>query len=384
MRAAIILIGLGLALGAVPMAGPVQAQTNDHLKCYKIKGDLKLKGLLDLTTPQFGLEPGCKISKAKLFCVPATKSNVDVLDGSTKEPITPLPFSASPAPGDRVCWKVKCPEPFPSDQVVTDQFGTQTLTKFKTKLLCTPAVKGTEFCGDGLISGGEVCEPTDDSACPGLCQPDCTCEVSAPTCSDCIDPLFPHPCNGMCWNCGAGADLCCPSSGNPTVCCGSGFICEPSIGDCIFLPPLCGNGVIDGELEQCDDGNTQSGDCCSSRCQFESGPCNDQSNCTEFDTCSGGQCVGVGNPASCSFGDACIGGKCSGTCLATDVCELICVPIQDPLNPFEFFCDIGCGCAPSPPCNESSGPSCGGSCPAGSSCGSPLFFPEICLCFPDS
>jgi cysteine-rich repeat protein len=37
--------------------------------------------------------------------------------------------------------------------------------------------------------------------------------------------------------------------------------------------PLCGNGVLDAG-EQCDDGNTVSGDCCSAACQIESTPCN--------------------------------------------------------------------------------------------------------------
>ncbi len=177
MRVSIIIIGLGIMLGAVLIAGAVQAQTNDHLKCYQVKGDLKLKGLVDIETPQFGLEPGCKIKKAKFFCAPATKSNVDVVDGE-KQPITPLLLSAPPAPGDRICWQVKCPEPFPPDTEVTDQFGTQTLTKFKTKLLCTPAVKGTEFCGDGVLNGSEECDGVDDVACPDLCQADCSCGPS--------------------------------------------------------------------------------------------------------------------------------------------------------------------------------------------------------------
>ncbi len=93
MRVSISPIGLGLALGVALIAGSVQAQTDDHLKCYQIKGDLKLKGLVDIETPQFGLDPECKITKAKLFCVAATKSNVDVVDGKTKDPITPLPLS---------------------------------------------------------------------------------------------------------------------------------------------------------------------------------------------------------------------------------------------------------------------------------------------------
>src|SRR5690606_39082877 len=36
----------------------------------------------------------------------------------------------------------------------------------------------------------------------------------------------------------------------------------------IGAPPLCGNGDLDPE-EECDDGNTASGDCCSSSCTLD-------------------------------------------------------------------------------------------------------------------
>lgn len=93
MRLSIILIGLGLTLGFSTSA---QAQTDDHLKCYQVKGDLKLKGLVDIETPQFGFEPDCTIGRAKFFCAPATKSTVNVLDGKTKDPITPLLLGVLP------------------------------------------------------------------------------------------------------------------------------------------------------------------------------------------------------------------------------------------------------------------------------------------------
>ncbi|MEE8147756.1 MAG: DUF1566 domain-containing protein [Longimicrobiales bacterium] len=186
-RIAAILVS-SLVLASIS-PGKAQAQENDHLTCYKIKGEIKLRGLLDIETPQFGLAPGCKITKPKFFCAPTTKSNVAVLDSFTKMPVTPLPLSALPAPGDRICWQIKCAEPFPPDQLVTDQFGTQILSRLKPKFLCTPAVKGTEFCGDGSITGTEECEPADpNSACPGLCLPDCSCGVIASTCgNDIID-----------------------------------------------------------------------------------------------------------------------------------------------------------------------------------------------------
>src|SRR5204862_6951435 len=58
------------------------------------------------------------------------------------------------------------------------------------------------------------------------------------------------------------------------------------LGWSLTLP--CGNGLLDAG-EQCDDGNTNNGDCCSSACQFESsstvcrasaGPCDVAESCT--------------------------------------------------------------------------------------------------------
>ena len=157
IRTLIPMLSLGICLA--PYA---DAQIDDHLRCYRIKDPLKLRGLVDINTPQFGLAPGCRISTAKLLCVPADKFNEDVLDGSTRLPIDPLlPVSALPAPGDRLCYKVSCRDPGPPDALVTDQFGTRTVGRLKERLLCTPAVKGSEFCGDGVIGAAEACEPAD-------------------------------------------------------------------------------------------------------------------------------------------------------------------------------------------------------------------------------
>jgi cysteine-rich repeat protein len=50
----------------------------------------------------------------------------------------------------------------------------------------------------------------------------------------------------------------------------------------------CGNGVIDGD-EQCDDGNTQNGDCCSSACTFDDAAtsCTDEGDLCTTDVCDG-------------------------------------------------------------------------------------------------
>ena len=147
---------IGALFGLVPTSITTFAiaQTNDHLKCYKIKDNLKLAGTADLDTPQFGPDPGCTVSKTTLFCVPATKTNVAVRDKTTGTPITPLPVTG-PDPGDRICYKIKCPALLPTDAQVTDQFGNRQVAKFKASLLCTPAFKGyVRYVdnGDGTVT----------------------------------------------------------------------------------------------------------------------------------------------------------------------------------------------------------------------------------------
>lgn len=71
----------------------------------------------------------------------------------------------------------------------------------------------------------------------------------------------------------------------------------------------CGNGTIDLG-EECDDGNTGGGDCCSATCQVEPDlPASCDGNaCTRPDACVGGVCV----PGTCQDGAACT--ICGGTC----------------------------------------------------------------------
>lgn len=151
-----ILRSLVVAAFALAVAAPARAQVTDQLKCYKVKDALKLAGTADLDTPRFGVDPGCKISKAKFFCVPGTETNVAAIDKTTKLPITPVPV-AGPDPGTRVCYQVKCPKPPTpiADEAVTDQFGNRTLTKPKASLLCAPATLPAMLldapCGAGLV-----------------------------------------------------------------------------------------------------------------------------------------------------------------------------------------------------------------------------------------
>jgi cysteine-rich repeat protein len=86
----------------------------------------------------------------------------------------------------------------------------------------------------------------------------------------------------------------------------------------------CGNGVIDsGVGEICDDGNHQSGDCCSNTCQYEPAGqfCfpTDANFCTD-DICDGaGTCIHVNGTGNCDDGNQCTSGDhCQdGDCVST-------------------------------------------------------------------
>jgi cysteine-rich repeat protein len=76
---------------------------------------------------------------------------------------------------------------------------------------------------------------------------------------------------------------------------------------------LCGDGIITSPTEQCDDGNTDNGDCCSSTCQFESegSPCTDNDACTAPDGCDGAGSCNPGPPITCDDSNPCTQDSCN-------------------------------------------------------------------------
>jgi hypothetical protein len=130
------------------------AQVPDNLKCYTVHDPLKFSAHLDLDT-ELGADSGCTISgRARLYCVAAAATNLAASNLISHAPIDPLRISR-PQPGDRVCYKVKCPNR-PVDQVMTDQFfAGRTLSRFRVSLVCRPAFRGSaRFVdnGDGTVT----------------------------------------------------------------------------------------------------------------------------------------------------------------------------------------------------------------------------------------
>src|SRR5262249_54511252 len=102
---------------------------------------------------------------------------------------------------------------------------------------------------------------------------------------------------------------------------GADAACQP--------PPVCGDGDLGG-TEECDDGNTTDGDCCSATCSFEpnGAPCADDANACTADHCDGGGACrhdGVDGPCDdgtvCTTDDACAAGSCVGVPVSCAACE---------------------------------------------------------------
>lgn len=190
-----------LVLLASAVASAQGIATFDHLKCHKVKDPTQLAHTADLDAlqPEFS-DSGCKLKgKARLFCVPVVKKNV--------QPAPPRPdVVGQPLQVDFTCYRIKCPI-LPPDRDVVDQFGYRPQTKYKTDLLCVPTLKGCRstgphMCGGGCPTAGEVCLPNAVDVCE--CQTTTTTQTPATTTSTTTTP----PCNSASFPTCAGA---CPA-----------------------------------------------------------------------------------------------------------------------------------------------------------------------------
>jgi cysteine-rich repeat protein len=134
-------------------------------------------------------------------------------------------------------------------------------------------------CGNRVLEQGERCEDGTGTPCPTSCDDRnaCTRDTLSGSASSCDARCTHRDITEA-----VGGDGCCPSGAN-----------SGSDSDCAAQ---CGNGTREGS-EQCDDGNTRSGDGCSSDCKSEgSGETEStQDQCLELlgnptDSCNGCVC----------------------------------------------------------------------------------------------
>jgi cysteine-rich repeat protein len=94
---------------------------------------------------------------------------------------------------------------------------------------------------------------------------------------------------------------------------------------------VCGDNMV-GLSEDCDDGNTVNGDCCSSTCEFESSgsPCPDADLCNGDETCDGAGTCTPGMPLDCDDGNVCTQDSCSPTsgCINATAPQMSCRTAQ--------------------------------------------------------
>lgn len=137
-------------------AGGAAAQpVADHLKCYKVKDPLRLKGpkpsWLNLEGTDFGTDQCRIVGLFRLYCVPSKAAVTQPIERKFSPPggpyavFTPSPWSGEPLVEDKLCYKISCTNtapvpPNPSLQV-DDQFGTRALSKLKPYLVCGPAMQ---------------------------------------------------------------------------------------------------------------------------------------------------------------------------------------------------------------------------------------------------
>ena len=219
---ALLAAGLVFVFLSVTVA---QAQP-DHLHCFKAKDSAKFNATATLSAlqTQFGFNEECQIKgKGKLFCVPVTKT-VTAFEDKSKDGIDQVELPGQELEDDRVCYRIKCPKKDIPAQTVIDQFGTRTMEKFKSQLLCTPAIKGTPPATTTTTT------PTTSSTATTTTTPSTTTTTTTTTTT--LSPV-------------------CPTDGSAVAC--SEVSLDLICGDCCANSLDCGDFCFSAEQNFCDD-----------------------------------------------------------------------------------------------------------------------------------
>ncbi len=222
-------------------------------------------------------------------------------------------------------------------------------------------------CGNGHVDPGEACDDGNTVGGDG-CSADCSMVEPGYTCPDVSGnggPCVKSPANVCGDGVVAGNEQC--DDGNTvsgdgcssTCALEAGYTC-PHAGQPCKKIEFCGDGIVELNIgEQCDDGNTVSGDGCSSLCQLEPNwvcPVPD-APCVDTVVCGDGK---VGGAEQCDDGNTVSGDGCSSTCqnepgwqCPTPDAKCIAAACGDGILAGNEQCDDG---------NNSSGDGCSSSC----------------------
>src|SRR5207253_1701586 len=191
-----------------------------------------------------------------------------------------------------------------------------------------PGYPTVPLCDDGNVCTSDVCN---SALAGGTCQhpaKNCSDSVSCTldTCDSADGTCHHSPSDSLCNdNNVCTDDFCslangCSNTANTGPCSDGNFctkndaclnkVCKGTrISGCLF----CGDDIINHiGGEECDDGNADSGDCCSSTCKYEllNSTCEDGEFCTLDDKCDGvGTCLS-GTPNTCADTNACTADSC--------------------------------------------------------------------------
>ena len=307
------------------VTGVANAQVGDHLRCYKVTDPLDLKGRVDLSTLEYGQELGCRLGEAEMYCVPATKTVVELRDG--RDEIEPQPVHGDEDDQHRVCYKILCPDKLDVNrEVVTDQFGSRNLAIRPPGMLCTPAYRGpllstTSTTTTTLTSTTSTTRTTTTTSTTGTTTTTATTTTTLQP-VECVEAS----------DCEEDGNVCTESVCVDGQCETQNTDARPcEDGDACTLADVCVNGACTGLPKDCDDGN----DCTIDDCDDASGeclnapvgstvPCDDGDACTAADVCIGTTCRG--RAVNCDDSNGCTDDSCdpeTGRCSHSPVDEAL-------------------------------------------------------------